>query len=151
MKHCQTNQNNSLFSTSGLLFLGGLGVFQETTGIVIENHQSNGNTGNGSSIIAGISIVGAPGTRLLNSETSFNTASGQVPGTDFLGQGFVFGVLGAFATSIHMKGHTSNYNVSTGVGDELGGESFGVVIGKTPNPPRRSKPDIDNNELFWLV
>ena len=52
-----------------------------------------------------------------------------MPGTSFLGQGFVFGVLGVLATSIHMKGHTSNYNVSTGVGDELGGESFGVVIG----------------------
>jgi len=126
LKGCQTNHNSTSATMRALYILGTIGPIPSLNSVVIENHQSNNNTGDfsgNSGSLSGISITGGPGTKLVNCDTSYNVSSDQPPGEVFLTQGFTTGITALFSESIYITNHSANYNISEGA------ETFGVVIG----------------------
>lgn len=134
LKNCQTNENTSAKGFRGLSIFGALFLLQPpfaplpplpvTSGVVIDGHQANDNIGNFAGLpgsVNAISIFGAPGTQLLNSETNGNIGNDQAVGTSPATATFATGVAVLGSESVVIRKHVSCFNLSHN------GDCYGIV------------------------
>lgn len=134
---CQTNGNSCEFIpgmlvallVNGLVFDADCGLlFNQTTGVIIDGHQSNNNT-NANSNLVGIGLMFIPDGEVKNSQTHGNITT-QANGNQgsFLTQDFLFGLGVLGCPGAHIINHQSNENKSRNSITGIGGEAYGIFV-----------------------
>ncbi len=149
VKNCTTNENASTLEMTALQVTG-IDVhvtggmidcirLDLTKGIIIDGHQSNGNTVVSGTLI-GIAQFQVPNTIVRNSQTSTNIITESKRGVGFPTQDFLFGLGCIGCPGAHVSNHQSNQNAALNPITQQGGEAYGIFMcsGLDGNPSNGS-------------